>query len=49
MGPGGWASEGGLSSGTGWVSFGDGGVLATREGGVSVSDGGSCEDRFSII
>ena len=49
MGPGGWASGGGLSSGTGWVSFGDGGIVATGEGGVSVSDGGSCEGRFSII
>ena len=44
MGSGGWASRGGLSSGTGWGSFGDGGVVVTGEGGVSVSDGG-----FSII
>ena len=49
MGPGGWASGGGLSSGTGWVSFRDGGVVATGDGGVSVSDGGCCEGRFSII
>ena len=49
MGPRGWASGGGPSSGTGWVSFGDGGIAAAREGGLSVSDGGSCEGGFSII
>ena len=49
MGLGGWASGGGLSSGTGWVSFEDGGVLATGEGGVLVSDGGCCKSRFLII
>ena len=49
MGLVGWASRGGQWSGTGWVSFGDGGVVATGEGGVSVGDNGCCEGRFSII
>ena len=49
MGLGGWASGGGLSSGTVWVSFRDGGLVAIREGGVSVSDNGHCEGGFSII
>ena len=49
MGVGGWASGGGLSSGTGWVSFGDVGIVATREGGVSINDGGCCEGGFLII
>ena len=49
MGPRGWASRGGLSSDTGWVSLRDGGVVATGEGGVSVSDGGCCEGGFPII
>ena len=37
IGLGGWASRGGLSSGTGWVSFRDGGVVATGEGGGGFS------------
>ena len=48
MGLVGWTSGGG-QSGTGWVSFRDRGVVATGEGGVSVSDNGCCEGRFLII
>ena len=49
MGLVGWASRDGQWSGTGWVSFRDGGIVATGEGGVLVSDNGCCECGFSII